>query len=135
MHQESERRHREEEQSQGSRFLNQKTILDRILSRQGDVASHVAAIDSLLRAHAEMRGLVLRELLMPEPLPGFFTFSPPSANEAWRLTGNSTMTAFEKGGLIKKRQMELHDTWTESRIFAPQMDLVATVKWLVEVFR
>jgi len=132
---ESRGQNTERDDSGRSLFLNRESILDRILSAQGDIAGHVAAIDSLLRAHPELKGLVLREMLMPAPLPGFFALPTPSAGEAWRLAGNSTMTAFEKSGLIKTRQMELHDRWTESRIFAPQMDMVATVQWLLEVFK
>ncbi|HEX7573230.1 MAG TPA: hypothetical protein VF514_09050 [Bacteroidota bacterium] len=116
-------------------FLNQGTIIDRILSDQEDAAKNVAAIDSLLRVYPELRGLVLRTLLMPKSLPGFFASSPPSVSEAWRLAGNSKMTAFEKSGLIKARQMELHDTWTEGRILAPTMDMIGTVHWLLELFK
>jgi hypothetical protein len=133
--QESARSRPVREPSEGGLFLNQETILDRMLSDQGDPEKRVAAIDSLLRVHPELKGLILRELLMPKPLPGFFASSPPSLSEAWRLVGNSRMTAFERSGLIKTRQMELHDTWTEGRILAPQMDMVGTVLWLLGLLR
>jgi hypothetical protein len=116
-------------------FLNQGTILDSILSDQEDAAKNVAAIDSLLKAHPELKGLVLRELLMAKPLPEFYASSHPFASDAWRLAGNSKMTAFEKSGMIKKRQMEIHDTWTEGRILAPHMDMIGTVHWLLELLK
>jgi hypothetical protein len=123
------------EPSEGGLFLSRETILDRMLSSEGDVSRHAAAIDSLLRVHPELRGLVLRELLMPKPLPGFYASSPPPGSDAWRLAGNSRMTAFQRSGLIETRQMELHDTWTEGRTLAPQMDMVGTVLWLLGLFK
>ena len=118
--------------SEGGLLRSQETILGGMLADQGDPARNCAAIDSLLKVHPEIKGLVLRALLMPEPPAGYFAPSPPSVSDAWRLAGNSRMTPFEKSALIKSRQMELHDTWTEGRILAPQVDMVGTMLWLIE---
>jgi hypothetical protein len=134
MHQESARTRQVQEPSEGSLFLNQETILDWMLSG-GGAERRAAAIDSLLRVHPELKGLVLRALLTPQALPGFFASSPPSRTEAWRLAGNSSMTPFERSGLIKARQMELHDRWTEGRILAPQVDMKRTVIWILELLK
>lgn len=121
--------------SEGGLFLKQETILDRMLTAESDPEKRAAAIDSLLKVHPELRELVLRTLLMPNPLPGFFAASPPSVSEAWRMVGNSRMTPFERSGMIMTRQMELHDRWTENRILAPQIDMIGTIVWLLGLFK
>jgi len=120
---------------EGGLLRSRETILGGMLIDQRDPARNRAAIDSLLSVHPEIKGLVLRALLMPKPPAGYFASSPPSVSDAWRIAGNSRMTPFEKSGLIKSRQMELHDTWTEGRILAPQMDMVGTVFWLLEILK
>ena len=116
-------------------FLRRETILDRLLAGQGDSAHPAGSIDSLLRLHPELKNLVLRELLMPARQPEFSGDSLRSAGGTWRLAGNSRMTPFGRSALIKTRQMELHDTWTENRILAPHTDMVATVMWILGLFK
>jgi hypothetical protein len=123
------------EPSEENLFLHRSTILDRMLSEERDPEQRAASIDSLLKAHPELRQLVLRTLLMPKGLSGFYASNRPSVGEAWRLVGNSRMTPFEQSGLIKARQMELHDRWTEGRMPAPPVDMIGTLVWLLELLR
>ncbi len=119
----------------GDLLLKRETILDRMLSAEGDSTNPADSINALIRAHPELRELVLRELLMPDHIPGFSSGPPPSMNEIWRLAGNSPMTPFERMSLTKTRQMELHDRWTEGRILAPQADMIGTVLWMLGLFK
>jgi len=110
-------------------------VLEDLLTEIGRDGRRGAGIDSLLRAHPELRALILRKLLTPdEPatLAGTASLFTP---EGWRLEGNSPMTPFERSALIKSRQMILHDRWTENRVLAPQVDVLGTVLWLLSLVR
>jgi hypothetical protein len=133
VHREQDRNRPVQQEAEGGLFLNQETVLERMISGRGGAGGRIAAIDSLLKVHPRLKGLVLRALLMPRALPGFFASSPPSASETWRLAGISRTTPFERGGLMKTRQMEIHDTWTEGRILAPQIDIKRTVRWILDL--
>jgi hypothetical protein len=109
-----------------------ETILDRTLDDKLDAARHGAMIDSLLNAYPGLKGLVLRTLLMPKPLPEFYTSSPTPGN---RVAGNYRMTRFERNSMIKARAMELRDRWTEARILAPRVDLLGIVLSFLELLR
>ena len=110
-------------------------LLENLLTEVGRDGQRGAGIDSLLRAHPELRQLVLCKLLTPDEPQTLVTAGSLFTREGWRLEGNAPMTPFERMSLIKSRQMILHDRWTENRILAPQVDLLGTVLWLLSLIR
>ena len=114
-------------------FLKQETVLDRMLSLEENGGSPADSIDALLKIHPELRALVLRELLMPSPRPGFFASSTTSPGDAWRLTGNYRMSTFERNGLVMAREAALRDRWTDSKIFIAQIDILSALLSLLGV--
>ncbi len=122
------------EQFEWGQFLRQETVLDRMLSLEENGVNPADSIDAFLRIHPDLRELVLRELLMPSPRPGFIASSPPSQNDVWRLTGNYRMSEFERNGLIQARESELRDRWTDSRIFMAQVNFLGALLWLLGLF-
>jgi hypothetical protein len=115
-------------------FLKQETILDRMLSLEENGLNPADSINALLKSHPELRELVLRELLMPSPRPGFFASSPPSQSDVWRLTGNYRMSEFERNGLIQAREAALRDRWTDARIFIAQVNILSALLSLLGLF-
>jgi len=115
-------------------FLKQETVLDRMLSLEETGVNPADSIDAFLKTHPGLRQLVLRELLMPSPRPGFFASSVPSPGDAWRLAGNYRMSAFERNGLIMSREAELRDRWTDSKIFIAQINVLSALLSLLGVF-
>jgi len=119
-----------------ARFLQRESlVLDNLLAEIGKDGRAGAGIDSLLRAHPELRSLVLRKLLTPDEPQSLASSASLFTPEGWRLEGNSRMTPFERNGLIMSRQMVLHDRWTENRILLPQADVLGTLLWILSLLR
>jgi hypothetical protein len=99
----------------GENFIQRLLTAEQADGRAGDV------LDSILKAHPELRRAILRELFIPSPPPDTYAYA--SAQDAWRTGTDMPMTAFERMSLVKSHEMIVRDRWTESRIRAPGGDI------------
>ena len=121
-------------QDVGKLLQRESLLLENLLLEIGKDGKPGAGIDSLLRAHPELRSLVLRKLMTPDEPQALASPGSLFTPDNWRLEGNSHMTPFERNGAIMSRQMILHDRWTEGRILLPQVDLLPLLRWIRSLF-
>jgi len=113
--------------------LRSHAPLNILFGQQIDQRHFAGAVDSLLRAHPEVRGPLLRELLIPSaPLVSLSTKSAiKSFNE--QLFNDSRLSPFERMSLIAKRYQLYHAN--DNTLKSQQLDIVGTIKWLLEIFK
>ena len=109
------------------------TELDRLFGRQTDQAQFAAIVDSLLKDHPDLRGPLLRQLLIPPAVHSQVTDQSRLDKFNQQLFDDSKVTPFERMSLIARRYATYHTTATSLRDY--QIDVVGTIIWLSEVLK